>query len=99
MLRCVFILLIMVMKSCHYDISEGDKICWIMDGIQDKGSPVSKSLKNAVVNLQETARHELASLGNGRIKEVEIEFENKIEATFHFVSDETLVELFCLSRK
>ena len=48
--------------------------------------------------LRRRMERELQWTGNGELKEMEFEFQNKIEFAFHFTSNETNVEVMCLSR-
>jgi len=59
---------------------------------------VTEDFIRNIKNVRDAAEAELGKLGNGRIKEIEIEFENQIEATIHFISDENNEELLCVSK-
>ena len=51
-----------------------------------------------IKQLRRRVERELNMMGNGELKEMEFEFQNKIEFAFHFVSNKTSVEVMCLSR-
>lgn len=79
-------------------------MCWLLGKTlkqqqQAVAAPVSSELEKHVKTLRDVVELELGELGNGKIKEIEFEFKNQIEATFHFVSDEVKNEVFCLSKK
>jgi hypothetical protein len=68
------------------DPGEGDKICWM---VESKEMILSESTIRMIKLLKYRVENELRMLGNGELKEIEFEFQNKIELAFHFVNNET----------
>jgi len=75
-------------------------MCWLLlKNSKQEAAAISSELQRHVKTLREVVELELGALGNGKIKEIEFEFENQIEVTYHFVSDDTTNEVLCLSKK
>jgi len=97
-LTCFILVLQVISIAAEEDKSGGDKICWLLADSKNYDWLVSEEFIENIKNVKDSAEIQLGKLDNGRIKEIEIEFENQIEATIHFISDENNEELFCMSK-
>ena len=77
----------------------GGKVCWMVEGeTTNRGMILTEETLRMIQMLRERVERELKVMGNGELKELEFEFKNKIEFAFHFPSNDTSVEVMCLSR-
>ena len=100
---CIFLGLIFVSFSfCEGSIHEKsvscDKRCWMVEG-QNTMMILTQETQRMIKLLRRKIEMELQGLGNGELKEMEFEFENKIEFAFHFTSNKTSDEVMCVSLK
>ena len=81
------------------ETNSGDKVCWMVEGeTTNRGMILTEETLRMIQMLRESVERELKVMGNGELKEMEFEFKNKIEFAFHFLSNDTSVEVMCLSR-
>ena len=79
-------------KGDEEDLS-GNKRCWMVD----QGLVISKDTRIMILALKERIEEELHSLNNGKLREMEFEFPNRIEFAYHFRSEDTEVDVVCIS--
>ena len=70
-----------------------------MVGLERPMMILTEETQKMIKQLQKRIETELQDLGNGELKEMEFEFNNKIEFAFHFRSNNTKEELMCISMK
>ena len=89
--------------------SEADKLCWLLDAEPPVSSQLTKLVinlrqlvqtelgktENSYLKLIFHAVSVSAPLKNGNIKEIEFEFESKIEVTYHFEG----LDVICISKQ
>ena len=85
-------------ESSEDDIDLSDKRCWMV-GLERPMMILTEETQKMIKQLQKRIETELQDLGNGELKEMEFEFNNKIEFAFHFRSNNTKEELMCISMK